>query len=269
MLRARRSVSSRSRWADLCKATPEASQRLDACMAEVRSLASALREIDAVNLKLGGRALGRVRGYLAAVAPRTVAYDRRGASRPMDDLSNRLSGGLTHDLVSLLSNTANGLSAIQAKAATTSNNIGQREHARLRPPAGKPGRSYPPARWAATVATSAAGSTCLMSRRPRDQFVESQLPSAFSNSSSSTAESDALAGVTTFNNGTDGDLTDAMSAFYSSLTALAQNPGDTSLRQSAVQSATWLASTFNRTSVALEQAPQWNRCQRHDHRSKR
>jgi hypothetical protein len=56
-------------------------------MAEVRSLASALREIDAVNLKLGGRALGRVRGYLAAVAPRTVAYDRRGASRPMDDLS--------------------------------------------------------------------------------------------------------------------------------------------------------------------------------------
>jgi hypothetical protein len=73
--------------ADLCKATPEASQRLDACMAEVRSLASALREIDAVNLKLGGRALGRVRGYLAAVAPRTVAYDRRGASRPMDDLS--------------------------------------------------------------------------------------------------------------------------------------------------------------------------------------
>jgi flagellar hook-associated protein 1 FlgK len=88
----------------------------------------------------------------------------------------------------------------------------------------------------------------------RDQFVESQLPAAFSHSSSSTAESDALAGVSTFNNGTDGDLTDAMSAFYSSLTALAQNPGDTSLRQSAVQSAAWLASTFNRTSVALEQA---------------
>jgi hypothetical protein len=72
---------------DLGKAAPEASQRLDACMADVRALASALREIDAVNLKLGGRALSRVRGYLAALAPQTVAYDRRGASRPMDDIS--------------------------------------------------------------------------------------------------------------------------------------------------------------------------------------
>jgi hypothetical protein len=72
---------------DLRKAAPEASQRLDACMADVRVLASALREIDAVNLKLGGRALSRVRGYLAALAPQTVAYDRRGACRPMDDIS--------------------------------------------------------------------------------------------------------------------------------------------------------------------------------------
>jgi hypothetical protein len=66
---------------------PQASQRLDACMAEVRSLASALRETDALNRKLGERALGRVRGYLAALAPGSVAYDRRGACRPMDDLS--------------------------------------------------------------------------------------------------------------------------------------------------------------------------------------
>jgi hypothetical protein len=72
---------------DLRKAAPEAAQRLDACMADVRVLASALREIDAVNLKLGGRALSRVRGYLAALAPQTVAYDRRGACRPMDDIS--------------------------------------------------------------------------------------------------------------------------------------------------------------------------------------
>jgi hypothetical protein len=73
--------------ADLRKAAPEASQSLDVCMADVRALASSLREIDAVNLKLGARALSRVRGYLAALAPRTVAYDRRGASRPMDDIS--------------------------------------------------------------------------------------------------------------------------------------------------------------------------------------
>jgi hypothetical protein len=72
---------------DLRTAAPEASQHLDVCMADVRALASALREIDAVNLKLGGRALTRVRGYLAALAPQTVAYDRRGACRPMDDVS--------------------------------------------------------------------------------------------------------------------------------------------------------------------------------------
>ena len=72
---------------DLGKAAPEAAQRLDACMTDVRALASALREIDAINLKLGGRALSRVRGYLAALAPQTVAYDRRGACRPMDDIS--------------------------------------------------------------------------------------------------------------------------------------------------------------------------------------
>jgi hypothetical protein len=50
-------------------------------------LASALRETDALNRKLGERALGRVRGYLAALAPGSVAYDRRGACRAMDDLS--------------------------------------------------------------------------------------------------------------------------------------------------------------------------------------
>ena len=71
----------------LRQAAPQASQRLDACMAEVRSLASALRETDTLNRKLGERALGRVRGYLAALAPGSVGYDRRGACRPMNDLS--------------------------------------------------------------------------------------------------------------------------------------------------------------------------------------
>jgi hypothetical protein len=72
---------------DLRKAEPQASQRLDACLADVRTLASALRETDALNRKLGERALGRVRGYLGALAPGSVGYDRRGACRPMDDLS--------------------------------------------------------------------------------------------------------------------------------------------------------------------------------------
>jgi flagellar hook-associated protein 1 FlgK len=157
------------------------------------------------------------------------------------------------DLISLLNNTANGLSAVQARAATTSNNIANantpgyaRQQANLAEAAGSPlagNRGY------------IGGGVDLASvTQNRDQFVESQLPTAFSNSSSSTAQSGALAAVSAFNNGAAGDLTDALGAFYSSLTALAQNPGDTGLRQSAVQSAAWLASTFNSTSQSLEQA---------------
>ena len=157
------------------------------------------------------------------------------------------------DLISLLNNTANGLSAIQAKAATTSNNIAN---------ANTPGYAQQQANLAEATSSALGGNRgyigggvfLLNVTQTRDQFVESQLPTGFSHSSSSTAESDALASVSTFNNGVDGNLSDAMSAFYSSLTALAQNPGDTSLRQSAVQSASWLVSSFNRTSVAVEQA---------------
>jgi flagellar hook-associated protein 1 FlgK len=157
------------------------------------------------------------------------------------------------DLISLLNNTANGLSAIQAKAATTSNNIAN---------ANTPGYAQQQANLAEATPSALGGNRgfigggvfLLNVTQTRDQFVESQLPTAFSQSSSSTAQSDALASVSTFNNGTDGNLSDAMSAFYSSLTALAQNPGDTSLRQSGVQSAAWLVSSFNRTSVAVEQA---------------
>jgi hypothetical protein len=53
----------------------------------VRSLASALRETDTLNQKLGERALRRLRSHLRALTPRSVAYDRRGAHCPMDDLS--------------------------------------------------------------------------------------------------------------------------------------------------------------------------------------
>jgi hypothetical protein len=48
-------------------------------LAEVRALAGALAELDGLNRLLAERALACVRGYLDAVAPRTSAYDRRGA----------------------------------------------------------------------------------------------------------------------------------------------------------------------------------------------
>jgi hypothetical protein len=117
---------------ELRKAVPEESQRLDACVAEVRSLASALREIDALNLKLGGRALGRVRGYLAALAPRTVAFSTTQPTAFQPSRPGR------------------------PPPATTSPTRTPRATLDSRPTWPSP----PPARWAATAATSAAGSTC-------------------------------------------------------------------------------------------------------------
>jgi hypothetical protein len=48
-------------------------------LSDVRALAGALREIDALNLQLAGRALSCVRGYVDALHPVPRAYDRRGA----------------------------------------------------------------------------------------------------------------------------------------------------------------------------------------------
>jgi hypothetical protein len=73
--------------ADLHGATPQEATQLEHHLAEVRVLAEALREVDAINRKLSKRALGRVRRVLGTMAPQTVAYDRRGAHQPMEALS--------------------------------------------------------------------------------------------------------------------------------------------------------------------------------------
>ncbi len=58
---------------------PRQGEALARVLSEVRALAGALREIDALNLKLAGRALTCVRGYVQALQPAPLAYDRRGA----------------------------------------------------------------------------------------------------------------------------------------------------------------------------------------------
>jgi flagellar hook-associated protein 1 FlgK len=157
------------------------------------------------------------------------------------------------DLISLLNNTSNGLTALQAKAATIGNNIAN---------ANTPGYARQNANLVESSPSVLAGNRGYIGggvhlgsiTQTRDQFIEAQLPVAFSHSSGSSARSGALTSVSTFNNGAEGDLTDALGAFYSKMTSLAQNPGDSSLRQSAVQSAAWLVSTFNRSAVAIELA---------------
>ena len=72
---------------ELRRVAPRDAVKLESRLAEIRVLAEALREVDAVNRKLSERALGRVRRVLSSMAPQTVAYDRRGAHQPMESLS--------------------------------------------------------------------------------------------------------------------------------------------------------------------------------------
>jgi len=58
---------------------PRQGGALSTILSEVRALAAALHEIDQLNLRLAGRALACVRGYVEALSPAPSAYDRRGA----------------------------------------------------------------------------------------------------------------------------------------------------------------------------------------------
>jgi hypothetical protein len=60
---------------------PRQGGALSALLSDVRALAAALHEIDQLNLRLAGRALACVRGYVEALHPVPRAYDRRG-TRP-------------------------------------------------------------------------------------------------------------------------------------------------------------------------------------------
>ncbi len=64
---------------------PEGAARLSQALADIRSLAGALAELDRLNLMLAGKALACVQGYLTALDPQPAAYDRRGA-RPAASL---------------------------------------------------------------------------------------------------------------------------------------------------------------------------------------
>ena len=57
---------------------PDDTAELSQILADVRSLAGALAELDRLNLLLAGRAMACVQGYLTALNPQPAAYDRRG-----------------------------------------------------------------------------------------------------------------------------------------------------------------------------------------------
>jgi hypothetical protein len=66
---------------------PLEGRALGRAFADIRALATALHELDAMNLALGQRALSYVRAHLAVLCPRPISYNRRGTS-PTDHRSS-------------------------------------------------------------------------------------------------------------------------------------------------------------------------------------
>jgi len=157
------------------------------------------------------------------------------------------------DLISLIMNAGNGLSVFRAQAATASHNIANSD---------TPGYSRQEAVATESLPSEPAGLHGYIGRgvslkyvvQSRDQFIETQLNAASTNSANTSAHADALNTVSALNVGATGGVTDAMGKFYSSLRDLAQNPGDLALRRSVVDTAKALSGSFNRTASSLNAA---------------
>jgi flagellar hook-associated protein 1 FlgK len=154
-------------------------------------------------------------------------------------------------LLALLSQSGASLGAHRAAASTASGNIQN---------ANTPGY----ARQRAEMTTlpserfggSLIGSGAMVSRvsQARDRFIEAQLPEALGASARTTAEAESLTQVSALDMEAPGGLSGAISAFYSELRALSQNPSDPGIRQSAVGAARGLSLSFNRTAQSLDKA---------------
>jgi len=156
------------------------------------------------------------------------------------------------DLLSILSGAATSLAAQRGLTATAGHNIDN---------ANTPGYSRQTANLEAMLpaeqvggAYIGRGATLGTVTQARDRFLESQVPAALGNAAFSTAQSDALQAFHGLDPNAAGGLGDAISGFYSALSALAQNPNDSGLRSTLLGAARSMAQTFNRTSQGLEAA---------------
>jgi hypothetical protein len=66
---------------------PVEGRRMSAVLAEVRTLAGQLSELDRLNRLLSQRALSYVRAHLSVISPKPAAYDRRGSGAKVDRTS--------------------------------------------------------------------------------------------------------------------------------------------------------------------------------------
>ncbi len=127
--------------AALAAQSPSEAAALSRALADVRALASALAELDRLNLLVAGRAMACVQAYLNALQPVPSAYDRRGARTAASRSGttwSKVVGTSMADLFRVLSAGAASLAAQTAAAATAANNLENVNTPRLRAPARDP-----------------------------------------------------------------------------------------------------------------------------------
>jgi flagellar hook-associated protein 1 FlgK len=156
------------------------------------------------------------------------------------------------DLLSLLVQSGNSLAAQSAVLATAGNNVAN---------ANTPGYARQRVNLVANPSVDALGAggvgtgvSVQSVTQARDQFIERQIPNALASQASSQMQSDALQSIDALDPQQVGGLPSALGAFYSSLDALSQNPGDVSARQSFIGASQSLAASFNQTASSIESA---------------
>lgn len=156
------------------------------------------------------------------------------------------------DLLAVLSQAGSSLAAHRAASATASNNLQNantpgyaRQRAELSPllPADLIGRGF-----------LGRGVELGAITQARDRFIEQQLPAAIANNGRSSAEANALVALTTLDPQSPSGVPAALSAFYTSMRALAQNPADVTQREATVGATRRLTLAFNRTAKSIEAA---------------
>jgi flagellar hook-associated protein 1 len=155
------------------------------------------------------------------------------------------------DLLSVLSNAGSSLAAHRAASATASNNLQN---------ANTPGYARQRAELSAVLPQDLIGRGFLgrgvelgAITQARDRFIEKQLPTALANGGRSSAEANALMALSTRDPDSTSGVPQALSAFYNSMRALAQNPGDVTQREATVGASRRLAIAFNRTARSIEE----------------
>ena len=154
------------------------------------------------------------------------------------------------DLLAVMRGAASSLSAQRAVIATAGHNIDNASNAGFARQTALLSANDP----SEQIRGSFLGAGASVSKviQVRDRFVESQLPRALGAAASSSARASALEAFHGLDADATGGIATAVSTFYGSLTALAQNPGDSGLRTSTLGAAQQLAQGFNLTAQQLE-----------------